>query len=104
MTNYRWMPQAIQLGQSYNTLYLTQIRNRSLQAANGNYGGIMMFNMRRASDVNPLPVFQKIADGAFGGTVTYDGSDYTRSWTPDPNGYTITKDDVPAYQPIFTGN
>lgn len=104
MTNDRWMPQAIQMGQSYNALQLNQIKTRSLQAANGNYGGIMMFNMRRASDVNPLPVFQKIADGAFGGTVTYDGSDYTRSWTPDPNGYTITKDDVPAYQPIFTGN
>lgn len=104
MTNDRWMPQAIQMGQSYNAIYLNQIKNRSSQAASGNYGGIMMFNMRRASDVNPLPVFQKIAEGAFGGTVTYDGSDYTRSWTPDPAGYTISRKDVPAYQPVYTGN
>lgn len=104
MTNDRWMPQAIQLGNSYNALTLNQIKNRSSQAASGNYGGIMMFNMRRYSERSPLPVFQKIAEGAFGGTVTYDGTDYTRSWTPDPNGYTITKNDVPAYQPTFTGN
>ena len=64
----------------------------------------MMFNMRRYSDVSPLPVFQKIAEGAFGGTVTYDGTDYTRSWTPDPDGYAITKEDVPACQPAYTGN
>lgn len=87
-----------------NAIYLNQIKSRSSQAANGNYGGIMMFNMRRYSDVSPLPVFQKIAEGAFGGTVTYDGTDYTRSWTPDPDGYTITKEDVPAYQPAYTGN
>lgn len=104
VSNDRWMPQAIQLGNSYNTLALSQIKNRSSQAASGNYGGIMMFNMRRAGDVNPLPVFQKIAEGAFGGTVTYDGTDYTRSWTPDPNGYTISRTDVPAYQPTYTGN
>lgn len=101
VTNAHWMPQAIQLGQSYNTIYLNYIKNRSAQAASGNYGGIMMFNMRRYSDVSPLPVFQKIAQGAFGGTVTYDGTDYVRDWTPDPNGYTITKADVPAYQPIY---
>lgn len=101
VTNAHWMPQAIQLGQSYNTIYLNQIKNNSAKAANGNYGGIMMFNMRRASDVNPLPVFQKIAEGAFGGTVTYDGTDYVRDWTPDPAGHTISKADVPAYQPIY---
>jgi len=101
VTNAHWMPQAIQLGRSYNAIYLNQIKNRSAQAAAGNYGGIMMFNMRRYSDVSPLPVFKKIAEGAFGGTVTYDGTDYERNWTPDPNGYTITKADVPAYQPIY---
>lgn len=101
VTNAHWMPQAIELGRTYNTIYLNQIKTRSSQAASGNYGGIMMFNMRRYSDVSPLPVFQKIAEGAFNGTVTYDGTDYVRDWTPDPNGYTITKADVPAYQPIY---
>lgn len=96
------MPQAIQLGNSYLTSQLTQIKNRSSQAATGGYGGIMMFNMRRASDRNPLPVFKKIAEGAFNSTVTYDGTDYTRNWTPDPNGYTITKEMAGAYLPKYT--
>lgn len=104
VTNSRWMPQAIQLGQSYNTIYLNQIKTRSSQAASGNYGGIMMFNMRRYSDVSPLPVFQKVAQGAFGGSVTYDNTDYTRSWTPDPDGHTISRANVPEYQPVYSGN
>ena len=69
VTNDRWCPQAIQMGQSYNAIFLNQIKTRSSQAASGNYGGIMMFNVRKASNVNPLPVFQKIAEGAFGATV-----------------------------------
>lgn len=104
MTNDRWMPLSIQLGQSYTAIQLNQIRSRSAQAASGGYGGIMMFNMRRYSDVSPLPVFQAIAQGAFNGTVTYDGSDYVRNWATDPDGHTITKDDVPSYTPQYTGN
>ncbi|WP_418992340.1 glycosyl hydrolase family 18 [Alistipes sp.] len=96
------MPQAIQLGNSYNAIALNQIKNRSAQAASGGYGGIMCFNMRRASDVNPLPVFKKIAEGAFNSTVTYDGTDYTRNWTTDPDGYTITKEMAGAYLPKYT--
>ncbi|MFR4024959.1 MAG: hypothetical protein ACLTZY_03425 [Alistipes indistinctus] len=56
------------------------------QAASGNYGGIMMFNVRKASNVNPLPVFQKIAEGAFGATVTYTGTEYSQDWTFNPAG------------------
>lgn len=94
VTNDRWCPQAIKMGQSYNAIYLNNIKNRSSQAASGNYGGIMMFNVRKASDVNPLPVFQKIAEGAFGSTVTYSGTEYSQDWTFNPNGYTITYADI----------
>lgn len=57
-------------------------------------GGIMMFNVRKASNVNPLPVFQKIAEGAFGATVTYTGTEYSQDWTFNPAGYTITYADI----------
>lgn len=99
MTNARWMPQAINLGSNYNALSLTTIKNNAVKSKN--YGGIMCFNVRRASDVNPLPVFQKIAEGAFGSTVTYDGNDYTRDWTPNPNGYTITKEMAGTFLPTY---
>ena len=94
VTNDRWCPQAIQMGQSYNAIFLNQIKTRSSQAASGNYGGIMMFNVRKASNVNPLPVFQKIAEGAFGATVTYTGTEYSQDWTFNPAGYTITYADI----------
>ena len=60
----------------------------------GKCGGIMMFNVRKASNVNPLPVFQKIAEGAFGATVTYTGTEYSQDWTFNPAGYTITYADI----------
>ena len=53
-----------------------------------------LFNVRKASNVNPLPVFQKIAEGAFGATVTYTGTEYSQDWTFNPAGYTITYADI----------
>ncbi|WP_295937995.1 glycosyl hydrolase family 18 protein [uncultured Alistipes sp.] len=96
MTNDRWMPQAINMGSTYNTINLNYIKNRSGQAKSGNYGGIMMFNIRKHSDRSPLPVYQKIAEGAFSSTVTYTGTEYSQDWTFNPNGHTISYADVPA--------
>lgn len=91
-----WMPQAINMGSTYNSINLTNIKNRSLDAKNGSYGGIMLFNVRKHSNVNPLPVFQRIAQGAFSSTVTYNGIEYSQDWTFVPSGYTITNSNVPT--------
>lgn len=105
VTNNRWMPQAINIGYSYNSIYLTQITNRSAQTANGNYAGIMMFNLRPSNDVSPQPVFQAIANGAYNrATVSSVSSPYSQDWEFIPSGFELTKDDVPAYQPTYTGN
>lgn len=106
VTNDRWCPQAIQLGQSYSGPLLSQITNNSNSAKTGNYGGIMMFNLRRSNDVNPLPVFQAIANGAYNSATVSNvcATPYAQDWDFIPTGYTITKDDVPAYLPKFVGN
>lgn len=105
VTNDRWMPQAINIGYSYGSLYLPQITNRSSQTANGNYAGIMMFNLRPSNDVSPQSVFQAIANGAYNSaTVSSVSSPYTQDWEFIPSGFELTKDNVPAYQPTYTGN
>lgn len=105
ITNSRWMPQAINLGYSYNVLNRTQITNNSSDTASGNYAGIMMFNLRPSNDVSPQPVFQAIANGAYNSaTVSSVSSPYTQDWEFISSGFELTKDDVPAYQPTYTGN
>ncbi len=105
VTKDRWMPQAIQLGTNYIQYFLNQITTYSSQAASGNYGGIMMFNLRPSNDQNPLPVFQAIANGAYNSaTVSSVSSPYSQDWEFIPSGFELTKDDVPAYQPTYTGN
>ena len=100
------MPQAIKLGNSYGALNLTQITNRSSQTANGNYAGIMMFNLRPSNDINPQPVFQAIADGAYNSATVSNvcSTPYTQDWEFIDGGFELTKDNVPAYQPTYTGN
>lgn len=105
VTNDRWMPQAINLGYSYNVLNRTQITNNSSDTASGNYAGIMMFNLRPSNDVSPQSVFQAIANGAYNSaTVSSVSSPYTQDWEFIPSGFELTKDNVPAYQPTYTGN
>lgn len=101
--NDRFSPQTLNLGRAYNTIYLNQIKNRSVQAAAGGYGGITLFNIRAASDVDPLPVLEKIATGAFQSTVTYDGKEYPQDWTFIPGGKTITYADLPIVTPPVPG-
>lgn len=100
------MPQAINLGYSYSTLNLTQIKNRSSETATKGYAGIMMFNLRPANDVSPLPVFQAIANGAYNSATVSNvcSTPYTQDWEFISSGFELTKDDVPAYQPTYTGN
>ncbi len=65
----------------------------------------MMFNLRPSNDQSPLPVFQAIANGAYNSaTVSSVSSPYTQDWEFIPSGFELTKDNVPAYQPTYTGN
>lgn len=94
VTKDRWCPMTINLSQRNPTI-LNLVRNNAAKANGQGYGGIACVGLRRASDVNPLPVFNAIAQGAFNSTVTYDGTEYTQDWAPDPSGLTITVDDIP---------
>lgn len=102
MTKDRWMPMAINMGSNWSSA-ATTIQTNAGKVKNQSYGGMMMFNVRRHTEVNPLPVFQAMANGAFGGaTVSIVETDYSRNWTPDPNGYTITKEMSGTYLPKYT--
>lgn len=106
VTNDRWMPQAIELGYNYIQYFLDQITSRSAQTASGDYAGIMMFNLRPANDVSPQPVFQAIANGAYNSATVSNVCDspYTQDWEFISSGLEWTKNNVPAYQPTYTGN
>lgn len=99
VTNDRFSPQTLQLGMAYNTLSLKQITMRSKQAKAGGYGAITTFNLRLPGEVNSLPVFQAIAEGAFESTVYHNGTVYEQDWTFIPGGKTITYDDVTVENP-----
>lgn len=49
-------------------------------------------DMRSADDIDPLNVFVKIAEGAFGKTATYDGNNYAKNWISS-GSQTITHND-----------
>lgn len=105
MQNNRWSPMSINMGQSYTLSQRNTIKANAQDAADLGYGAMMMFNVRKKSDVNPQPVFQAIATGAFGETITNVAPfEYSQDWTPATIEHYITKDDVPAYQPTYTGN
>ena len=106
VTNNRWMPQAILLGNTYNVIQQNQIKTKSTQSATGNYAGIMLFNLRPSNDVSPQSVFQAIANGAFDSATVSNVCDspYTQDWEFIDGGFELTKDDVPAYAPTYTGN
>ena len=94
VTQDRFSPQTLDLNLQDNTFYLLQIKNRSAQAANQGYNFITTYDLRVATDCNPLPVLQSIAEGAYNSTVTYDGTAYEQDWTFIPEGHEITHEDV----------
>ena len=98
--NDGWMPMAIQLGSTYTASQRLRIKNNATAVLNQGYGGCMFFNIRRYSELSPLPVFMSTATG-LGRSVSYvSGSDYA-PWAPT-SGVTITKNDAPAYPPTYT--
>lgn len=95
-TNSKWSAQAIAFSGNYNAITLNQVKNRSAQAKNDGMGAIMTYDLRVHTEEDPLSVLQKIAEGAFSGTVTRastpaDG--YSKDWTPTV-GTEITYADI----------
>ncbi len=86
-TSAQWFPYSLNLGNYYNT---TTVQTNAARAVSDRYAGIMNFNLRRSSDVDPLPVLQAIATGAGWGTVTRNGGDRPRDAGSVPSGYEIT--------------
>lgn len=50
----------------------------------------MTFNLRRSSEVDPMPVLQAISDGIGCGTLTCDDGDRARNAGSVSTGYTLT--------------
>lgn len=94
VTQDRFSPQTLNLNLQYIQYFLNQIKIRSAQAANQGYNFITTYNLHVATDCNPLPVLQSIAEGAYNSTVTYDGTTYEQDWTFIPEGHEITHEDV----------
>lgn len=99
VTNDRWSPISLNLGSSYSNAELLIINNNAARAAQNNYGAMMTFNIRRSSDVDPMPVFEMLADGAYGDIVEVastpdNAGDRPQDWDFIPAEYYITIDDV----------
>lgn len=93
LTKEHWSPQAINL-RDYSTYFgLSAIENNSYNAATGGYGAIMTYDLRIATERNPLTALQRIGLGAFDQTVTYDGNAYAKDWAVG-SGMLITKNDI----------
>lgn len=91
VTKAHYAPESINLG------YIGSVSaygDAAYEVAENGYGAIMHFNLRRTSDVNPLPLFKAIADGAYGETVTCENGNRPQDWTFVPGGFTISIDDV----------
>ena len=92
MTNDRWAPMVVRVSIVPGAI-LTTLKSNSIRAKNGNYGMIATEDLRAADDVDPLMFFQKIAEGAFASTVTYDGNAYAKDWVAT-GSRTITYNDI----------
>lgn len=91
VTKAHYAPESINLGYIGG---VSAYGDAAYKAAENGYGAIMHFNLRRTSDVNPLPLFKAIADGAYGETVTCENGNRPQDWTFVPGGFTISIDDV----------
>lgn len=87
VTKDRWAPSAYNLGYSQST---STVQSYAQRAKAEGYGAIMTFNLRRASDVNPMPTLQAIATGIGCGVLSCDDGDRARDAGSVSTGYTIT--------------
>ena len=99
VTKDRWSPISINLGYNYSAGNLASIYENAYAAAEGGYGAMMTFNIRRSSDQDPLPVFDMLAQGAYDDVVSVastpdNAGDRPQDWEFIPAEYYITIDDV----------
>lgn len=86
--NAKWSAQAINLNSSYNSLYLGQIKTQSGKSKTNGMGAIMTYDLRVSP--SPLPIFQKISEGAYSNaTVSQSSTSYSKDWVPG-NGTELT--------------
>lgn len=93
VTKSHYGPQSINLGYGYSAADLVRYGDNAFDAADGGYGALMNFNIRRTNYISPLPVFNALADGAFGSSVVLnptDGGNRPQNWVFVPAGYTMT--------------
>ena len=90
VTKGRWAPIALNLGNTYSSSTLNTIRSNSKKAKDEGYGAIMTFNLRRSSEVDPMPVLQAISDGIGCGELSCDNGNRARTAGSVSTGYTLT--------------
>ena len=99
VTNDRWSPISINLGNNYSDNELLCIYENAMMAAEGQYGAMFTSNLRRGSDVDPLPVFDMLAQGAYEDDVWVvstpnNAGDRPQDWEVIPEELYFTIDDV----------
>ncbi len=94
VTKAHYAPESINLGSYYTTSAINNYGDAAYDVAENGYGAIMHFNLRTRTERDPLKLFNAIADGAYGETVTCENGNRAQDWTFVPSGYTITIDDV----------
>ena len=94
LPNNKWSAQKLNLRNNYFPIFLHHIKMKSTQAKRDGMGAILTYDIRIASEKDPLPVLKKMAEGAFAQDVTYDGNEYPKNWTPAVDRLTITYDDI----------
>lgn len=91
--NAKWSAQALNLSNSYNAIYLNQIKNRSMQSRINGMGAILTHDLRSATERDPLSALQKIAEGAFESSANRDDIVYEKDWSAG-GSQTITVSDI----------
>ena len=94
VTKERYAPLSINLGSIDSNV--SYYGDRAYDLTEAGYGSIMHFNLRTRNDSDPLPLFNAIADGAWGETVTCENGNRPQDWTFVSSGYTITYDEATA--------
>ena len=95
----KWSPLSLNLANNYNT---TWIKNKAAEAKTSNYGALMCFNLRTIAEHSPLPIFQAMSNGAWGGQeVTCTGGNRPRP-AAVPGGFSI--DHETAYNYLVANN
>jgi len=100
ITKDRYAPMSVNLSSSYSSVYLYYIQYYASQVASQNYGAIMTYNLPNKCLLNPLPVLDAIAAGAWDEDVDMDPnvpSGVTAGCRPLPTptaGVYITHDDI----------